>query len=601
MKYSLYLLLSMSAIHSCSAVDTRFLSPEEILDLQIITTYQGTPGFLKTLNKTLTQSGTDYLTNRVLNPISNKHQLNKRQKALVLMGQPELSADLESSLRKFQENEHGLHAFMQAQDPIAKQSIDNLYFKNRFLKPLNAYPAGLDFAQVAHALNMMAPVVEHAAIHFFVSEALHEYLGMCCPHSHHTHGHEDHKEKKHAHKEHKHKDHGHEKKDKSHNHAPPSRGAVWVYQAYNVAHTLIHLINLKELAEHFQARSATMNQMQEQLIHVRNCLNAARELVDITESMDPDLFESQTYLRAVVKNDTAHISSELSEFICLLEKNTFGSRVSFFSRPGNILRAYTLALKVMPELMRAFEGVGELDTLRSCSQLLQADTQHSFCLAELSDAKTPTIAITGFWNLLNTNPNPIQESLVLGAGKPHVAIITGPNKSGKSTATAAIAQAIVCAQSLGIAPARSCVLAPFHAIRTCLNANIKVIDGKSLFSASVEFADKVLELNRSIDGATFIATDELFNSTEFSRGMLINEQMARLLAASQKTIGLISTHFASATQLEKEFKKEVINLRAHVWQDDSITRYHLEPGASDAQDPLELMNKSELLTAAGLQ
>lgn len=601
-----FALLLLFSICSINALDTQFLSPEEILDLQILTTYQGTPGFLKRLNKTLTQAGTDYLTHRVLNPISNTQQLIKRQKALIAMGNEQLASTLEASLLKFQQNEQALDAFRHVQDPIAKQAIDNLYFKNRYLKPLNAHPAGLDFAQVAHTLNMVAPMVEHAAIHFFVSEALHEYLGMCCSSSHHDHGHKDHthehKEKKHHDKPHKHKDHAHEKKEKEHKHEPPSRGKIWAYRAYNALHTIIHVMNLKELIEHMQERAATLNTMQQQLIQVRNCVDAARELVNSIESMDPDLFESQTRLRAVVHNDAGHISAELSEFITLLEKNTFGSRVSLFSRPGNILRAYTLALKVMPELMQAFEGVGELDTLRSCSQLLQSDNQtQPFCLAEFVDYKNPCIGIGGYWNLLNKNPRPIQEPLYLGGKHAHVAIITGANKSGKSTATAAVVQAIVCAQSLGIAPAQSCQLVPFSAIRTCLNANTKVVDGKSLFSASIEFADNVLELNRRIDGATFIATDELFNSTEFSRGKLINEQMARLLATNERIIGIISTHFASATELEKELSQDIINLRAHTHDFDGTTLYHVTPGSSEAQDPLELIGASQLLRAAGLQ
>jgi DNA mismatch repair ATPase MutS len=582
---------SILSIHSY--IITTVITPEEIIDLQIVQTYQGTPGFIKTLNKTISGTGTDYLKKRVLNPITCKEQLSKRQHAITLIGDTQCAATIGSLLNKFKKHEQGLYSFTRSQDPIAKQAIDNLYFKNRAIKKLNAYPAGLDLAQIIHGINLMAPVAEHAAIHFFVNEALHEYLGMCCSHSHHDHGHDKHKEKAH-----KHKKHDHEHKHKT----PPSKGAVWAYKAYNVAHTLIHFMNLKELFEHFQNQSATLHQMQEQLIELRRCLDAAKELVAITGHMPADTFENQLALRAVATNDSTLISPELSELITLLEKNTFSASASFFSRPGNILRAYTLALSTIPELLEAFTGVGELDTLLSCNKLLQStDANQPFCMATFIEQNKPHIKIHHYWNLLNATPSPIEQELILGNTHPHVAIITGVNKSGKSTASSALAQAIICAQSLGIAPSQQLELTLFAAVRTCFNATTKVIDGKSLFSTSIEFADSVLELNRTSSGFTFIATDELFNSTEFSRGSQINEQMARLLAASSNTIGLISTHFASATKLEKLHPNTIINLKASSSDSLDGVNYHITRGTCDAQNPLELINKSELLIAAGLQ
>lgn len=584
-----FIFFSILSIHA--HIITTVITPEEIIDLQIVQTYQGTPGFIKALNKTISGTGTDYLKKRVLNPITRKEQLCKRQHAIKLIGNTQCAVTIASHLNKFKQHEQGLYSFTRSQDPIAKQAIDNLYFKNRGIKKLNAYPAGLDFAQIIHAINLMAPVAEHAAIHFFINEALHEYLGMCCPHSHH--GHDEHKEKAHKHKKHDH-EHAHK--------APPSKAAVWAYKAYNVAHTLIHFMNLKELFEHFQNQSATLHQMQEQLIELRRCLDAAKELVAITGHMPADTFENQLALRAVVTKDSTIISSELSELITLLEKNTFSASASFFSRPGNILRAYTLALSTIPELLEAFAGVGELDTLLSCHKLLQsADANQPFCMATFIEQNRPCIKIHHYWNLLNARPSPIQEELTLGGTYPHVAIITGVNKSGKSTASSALAQAIICAQSLGIAPAQQLELTLFAAVRTCFNATTKVIDGKSLFSTSIEFADAVLELNRTSNGFTFIATDELFNSTEFSRGNQINEQMARLLAASSNTIGLISTHFASATELEKLHPDTIINLKASSSDSLDGVHYHITRGTCDAQNPLELINRSELLIAAGLQ
>lgn len=583
---SIALLLACLLTSFLSRGTTPLITQAEILDLQLLQTYQGTPGIFSALNKTITGTGSDFLKKRLLNPIANQEQLMRRQQAIVLIGNPEIKSQLEANLRTFKAHEQGLYSFIRAQDPIAKRAIDNLYFKNRFLRGFNSCPAGLDFAQVIHAINLFAPVVEHAAIHFFISEKLHEYLGMCCSHSHHDHGHNAH-----THKEHKHK----------HEHKNPSQGALWAYHAYNITHTLIHLINLKELIEHVREQALTIAQMQEHLIQVRHCLDAARALVNATAHLPTESFEHQALLRALVYHDQTMLSPELYELVTLLQKNTFAGQASVFSRHGNTLRAYALALQTMPELLAALEGVGELDTLLSCNNLLEnASKSCPFCLVTFSNSKTPIIALKQFWNLLNKTPNPIQEPLNLGSQNPHVAIITGVNKAGKSTAAGAVAQALVCAQSLGIAPAQTCMVTPFGAIRTCFNANAKVTDGQSLFSASIDFADDVLALSQNTSGYVFIATDELFNSTEFSRGQCINEQMALSLAACPNCIALMATHFTQTTTLEQQFPHEIVNLKAEIKDLNGSGVYLLSPGIGDHENILELVKDSELIKRTGL-
>lgn len=558
------------------------ITEAEILDLQLLQTYQGKPGVIGTLNKTITGTGTDFLKKRLLHPITDRQQLMRRQQAIAHLGQIQDQSLLELILGTFKENEQGLYSFIIAQDPIAQRSIENLYFKRRFLKRFNNCPAGLDFAQAVHAINLFAPVVEHVAIHFFISEQLHKYLGMCCPHGHHDHE---------APKEHKHK-HKHEHK---HEHKAPSAGAVWAYRAYNVAHTLIHAINLTELAEHLTERALTIRQMQERLIAIRRCLDATKILVDTTRHLPASDFEHQELLRALVEKNQDILSPELYELVTLLEKNTFAGNASLFSRQGNILRAYTLALQTMPELLAALEGVGELDVILSCANLLKNSQEESpFCLVEYSQEETPAILVTRFWNLLNKSPNPIQEPFAL-EGARHVAIITGANKAGKSTASGAITQTILCAQTLTIAPAQSCTITPFSYIRTCFNPNAKVSDGQSLFSASIDFADQTLALCQH-GKFIFIATDELFNSTEFSRGQQINDEMALSLAKHHNCIALLATHFQPTTTLEGRTRESIINLKAEMDENG----YHLSPGIGSVGNILEFVKDSEIIKRTGL-
>ena len=57
------------------------------------------------------------------------------------------------------------------------------------------------------------------------------------------------------------------------------------------------------------------------------------------------------------------LSSDLYEFLRYCKAQTFTGDALLVSRQGNVLRAYALAQKVMPELLEKLQGIGELDTL----------------------------------------------------------------------------------------------------------------------------------------------------------------------------------------------------------------------------------------------
>ena len=256
---------------------------------------------------------------------------------------------------------------------------------------------------------------------------------MCCGHSHHDHGHKE--EHKHTH-DHDHKKHKHSK-------VPPSAGAQFAYYAYNVAHTLIHVIGFKELVDHMYTQALTIKQMQAIIIEIRHCLDATRNIIRTTNALSKDLFEHYQGLEDVCWLNQAALSSDLYEFLTLLQSSTFTGDASLVSRQGNVLRAYALAQKVMPELLEKLQGIGELDTLLTCTKLIENPTNGCpFAFAEYIQDENPSLMIQGFWNPIAQWPNMIQETIALGTTHPRVAIITGANKAGKSTASAAIVLAL---------------------------------------------------------------------------------------------------------------------------------------------------------------
>lgn len=580
--FSIALFLSFVSI-----THAKIITDSEIRDLQLLETYSGAQGLVPLINQSITGIGKDFFKNRTLNPTNDVSLLIQRQAAIQAIEDPETAATVATILKEYKKHESALYFTQLPQESVAQHIISGFYFKNRYLKKLNEYPAGLAFGQALHTISLCAPVLEHAIIHFLISDKLHEYLGMCCRHSHPDYGH----------KEHKHKD-GH--KAHKHSHQPPSAGAVFAYNAYNVAHTAIHVIGFKELVEHMYNQALTIKQMQSTLIEIRHCLDAVHAIVALSDVLATDAFEHYKALVDITLLNKQALSPELFDFLALLKSSTFAGSASLISRQGNVLRAYALAQHVLPELLQHLQGIGELDTLLTCAQLINnKNNDCSFNLTQYINDLHPSIIIQGFWNPISQHPNMIEDEILLGQGNPRIGIITGANKAGKSTATAAITLAIVTGQSLGISPAQKCIISPFGAIRTCFNANCKVTNGKSLFSASIDFADATLAESENQD-LIFVATDELFNSTELSKGKQINAQMALTMASHSNCIALMATHFTQATALEAQAPDAIINLKAEKRQLNENHEYHLSPGIGDHENILELVKDSQLIKRCGL-
>jgi hypothetical protein len=419
--------------------------------------------------------------------------------------------------------------------------------------------------------NLASPLVEHAIIHFLVSEKLQKYLGICHDHGHHCH------------------------------HETPSTGSLFAYNIYNGLHTLIHLAGFKGLIDHMLDQNSVMQTMQKELIDIRACLENAHEIYELLQA-HPEIIQSLPgfdKLQALF-TDSKQLSSELHEFITLIQRDTFAGNPSFFSRSGIILRAYALGQKIHAELKDILTPIAAIDFYCGTAQLMNAShmSETPFTFTQFYEQEKPLLIIKGFWNPLIDNHQPIQEIISLGSQEPHIAIVTGPNKAGKSTSLATLCLAIVLSQTLGIAPALECHLTPFSCIRTGFNMTSRVSQGQSLFSASLDFANNLLTHARTHKNQfILLAIDELFNSTDFQRGSVIARRFANALDTCGNCIALMATHFGTLTQLEEENPCCYKNFKAELIMENHQPRYILEPGISEKAQVLRLIDP-DILTAA---
>ncbi len=178
----------------------------------------------------------------------------------------------------------------------------------------------------------------------------------------------------------------------------------------------------------------------------------------------------------------------------------------------------------------------------------------------------------------------------IGAGH---AILTGPNRGGKSTLCRAIGVSILCAQSWGFAFARRMQLTPFEAIETALHP-ADALGELSLFEAEIEFAKEVLAKVRK-GSRVFVMMDEIFHSTNARDGLAASRVFLSQLFACEGVTSLISTHYA---ELPAEFGEVALAwaMDAREGEDGMLEyTYKKVDGISDKSSVMEILRERGLL------
>lgn len=172
-------------------------------------------------------------------------------------------------------------------------------------------------------------------------------------------------------------------------------------------------------------------------------------------------------------------------------------------------------------------------------------------------------------------------------------ILTGPNAGGKSTLIKSVIIAILMAQTTTLAAATHCIISPFKYINSQIN--IPDCKGKeSLFEAEMFRSKDNFEMLAKQDGLSFIAMDEIFNSTNPVEGIAGAYAVAKKMSQFDKNLSLISTHYIYLTKLAKEFPEQFVNykMNVNVIDSDIVYPYKLSSGVSKQYIALELLKKN---------
>lgn len=234
---------------------------------------------------------------------------------------------------------------------------------------------------------------------------------------------------------------------------------------------------------------------------------------------------------------------------------------------------------------------------------------YSLCIAGLLDgpytiptfidSQFPVLTVSGAWNPLIDKNKRIKNSLNMDVMTPNVAIISGPNKAGKSTFMRTIILNVYLSQSLGIACADQCIISPFKNIFTYLNVP-DTVGRESLFEAEINRCFDYIEKLESFNGLSIGIVDELFTGTNPEEGMAGSYGVLKRIKLNPTSLTLLSTHFHQLLDDIKDDTDKVTGINeysfykfvAHESRDGKFGfDYKISPGTSSQKIALKLLKE----------
>ncbi|ELY48152.1 DNA mismatch repair protein MutS [Natronorubrum sulfidifaciens] len=173
-----------------------------------------------------------------------------------------------------------------------------------------------------------------------------------------------------------------------------------------------------------------------------------------------------------------------------------------------------------------------------------------------------------------------------------LAVITGPNMSGKSTYMRQVAQIVLLAQVGSFVPAKAARLTPVDRIFTRVGASDDIAGGRSTFMVEM---DELATILREADERSLVLLDEVGRGTSTADGLAIAQAITEHIHDAVGATTLFATHHHPLTELADDLEA-AFTLHFEVEQDDGEVVFHHEiaPGAATGSYGVEVA------TAAGV-
>ena len=167
-----------------------------------------------------------------------------------------------------------------------------------------------------------------------------------------------------------------------------------------------------------------------------------------------------------------------------------------------------------------------------------------------------------------------------------VAVVTGPNMSGKSTYMRSVALAVVLAQTGSFVPARSATLPVLDRVFTRVGASDDIAGGQSTFMREMS---ELTEILHDASPNSLVLLDEVGRGTSTADGRAIARAAAEFLHDELGATTLFATHYHDLTDLASE-RERVFNLHFTATKEDGdVTFLHrVAEGAASSSYGVEV-------------
>ena len=232
------------------------------------------------------------------------------------------------------------------------------------------------------------------------------------------------------------------------------------------------------------------------------------------------------------------------------------------------------------QIINTAKAIGEVDAIVS---LAEVAVRNSYVRPTLSDQREIRLVNSRHPLVESTvlKGNFVGNDLDLDAAVQQLAIVTGPNMSGKSTFIRQVAVIVLMAQIGSFVPADSAVLGIVDAIFTRVGLHDDLALGQSTFM--VEMIETASILN-SATSNSLIVLDEIGRGTSTYDGLAIAQAVAEYIheASHLGAITLFATHYHEMTTLAQRLRRVVNLCVAVVEENEEVVFLHkIKPGAAD--------------------
>jgi len=223
--------------------------------------------------------------------------------------------------------------------------------------------------------------------------------------------------------------------------------------------------------------------------------------------------------------------------------------------PDDIRQAFAYCLETPFWLHHIFRALGRFEVLYSLA------ARDDVVPAQFVNSKSPVLMLKEFGDPSIPSEKRIVSSVRLGVENSH-AILTGPNRGGKSSFLRGVLMNVVVAHSFGAAFAKKAQMTMFSWIADGMRLD-DTPGEQSMFEREVAFGSQVLKKQ---GGRGLVLYDELFHSTNPPDAKTTSELFCKTLWKKNNCVSIVSTHVYS---LAKQSPPNIQRLCMASWKKEN--------------------------------